>query len=101
VDVSQLLLVLISCLMFVLVVRTLVRSWGERPGSDVRLVRAPGGEQWLDVEQVAELLDSDPGEVMVLVERRAIPFFVEPGASRASPRAYWFRRDEIDAWVVG
>jgi hypothetical protein len=61
----------------------------------------PEDEGWLTVGELAVELDVRPAEVMALVERRAVPFFVISGGNRADPQAYRFRRDEIDAWTIG
>jgi hypothetical protein len=58
-------------------------------------------ESWLTVDELARHLEVQPAEVMALVERRAVPFFVISGGSRADPQAYRFRREEIDEWTIG
>jgi helix-turn-helix protein len=58
-------------------------------------------DRWLTVDELARELEVRPAEVMALVERRAVPFFVIAGESRHSPQAYRFRRDEIDDWTIG
>lgn len=98
-DVRTLILLAISCLMLILLVRTLVRP-ASRPAR-VRTVLDPEGEGWLSLEALAERLDTRPGEIVALVERDAIPFWVQPGSGRDHPRTFWFRRDEIDAWTIG
>jgi excisionase family DNA binding protein len=65
-----------------------------------RVVTDPVGEEWLTVDELAALLEIGPGEVVDLVERGAIPYFVLPG-TRSRAAAYRFRRDEIDAWQIG
>jgi hypothetical protein len=99
VDLRTLILLAISCLMLILLVRTLVRP-ASRPAR-VRTVVEPEGEGWLGLEELAAQLDTRPAEILALVERDAIPFWVRPGSGRDDPRSYWFRRDEIDAWTIG
>lgn len=98
---STLLLVLVCCLMVALVVGAFVRDLGERPRENLRLVTDHEGEEWLALDEVAELLESRPAEVLALVERGSIPFFHDPRHRRSDPAGLWFRRDEIDAWVIG
>ena len=87
--------------MFALVARTFVQSYGERPSSDARLADWPDDPRLIDIEQVARILETTPAEVMVLVERGSIPFYVVPGLHRSDPAAYRFAREEIDDWVIG
>ncbi len=98
---STLILLLICCVILAFVVSSFVRDVGERPQADVRLAIDHDGEEWLDIDDVAELLDSRPTEVLALVERGSIPHFFDPRHRRQDPDGYWFRRDEIDAWVIG
>jgi hypothetical protein len=101
-DFARLILLAISCLMLILLVGALVRSAATKPDPrQLRVVAQPEGEQWLSLDQLAELLETKPAELLALIERDSIPFFVEARASRAEPVAYWFRRDEIDDWVIG
>jgi hypothetical protein len=101
VDPAQLVLVLISCVMFVLVVSTLARAASGRSAGSARVVHDLGGEGWMDVNEVAALLETDPDEIINLVDRDAIPYFVGGRRAGSSPTTYWFRRDEIDDWVIG
>jgi hypothetical protein len=57
--------------------------------------------QWLDVQQVATVLELPPTEVVELVDRDAIPFYVVRGGTLSDPAYLRFRRDEIDAWIIG
>jgi hypothetical protein len=98
--VSLLVLLLISSIMLVLIARTLVR-WGERSGEPARVVHDPAAERWLSTEEVATLLETGTDEVLLLVERDAIPFFLVAGVHRSDPAAYRFSREEIDDWVIG
>jgi hypothetical protein len=100
-DVAWLTLVLISCIMFALLVSTFARTVS-RPNPEIRrVVESPHGEEWLSLDEVAQLLGLPPDEVLTLVANDSIPFFVLPRAQRNDPRAYWFSREEIDAWVIG
>ena len=87
--------------MFIVVVGVFVRAYGERPPERVRFAEDPADESWLGIAEVAELLETGTANVMVLVNRGAIPFFVVADVNRSDPDAYRFRRDEIDAWVIG
>ena len=100
-DIAELVLVLLSCVMFVLVVSTLARAGGRSSRKEARVVEDPSGEGWLTVDEVAALLETESDEILILVERGAIPYFVEPPSPFAEHSPYWFRRDEIDAWTVG
>ena len=92
---------LVACIMFALIARAFVQSYGERAPANPRLVEWPDDPRLLTVAQVATELDSSPAEVMELVERNAIPFFVVDGFGRFSPERYRFDRDEIADWVIG
>jgi hypothetical protein len=61
----------------------------------------PESDEWLTTDQLAEELQVRPAEIMNLVERRAVPFFLIAGASRYHTDSYRFQRDEIDAWTIG
>jgi len=67
----------------------------------MRVAADPDDERWMTVPEVASVLEIGEDEVMDLVDRRAIPFFVVPGARRPSPEAFRFRRDEIEDWTIG
>jgi hypothetical protein len=101
VDLAQLVLVFLSCIMFIAVVTTLVRAGRGSSRGEARLVDDPSGEGWLSVEEVAELLETDAEDVLGLVDRGSIPFFVDARSGRSVAAVYWFRRDEIDDWVIG
>ncbi len=100
-DLAWLVLVLLSVAMFAAVVATLARAGRGSARRGARVAWEPGGEDWLTVEEVARLLETEPHEILDLVDRGAIPFFVDPRPNLPERAAYWFRRDEIDAWVVG
>ena len=87
--------------MFALIARAFVQSYGERAPANPRLAEWPDDPRLLTVAQVATELNSSPAEVMELVERNAIPFFVVDGFGRFSPERYRFDRDEIAEWVIG
>ena len=92
---------LVACIMFALIARAFVQSYGERAPANPRLAEWPDDPRLLTVSQVAAELNASPGEVMELVERNAIPFFVVDGFGRFSPERYRFDRDEIADWVIG
>jgi Helix-turn-helix domain len=66
-----------------------------------RTVMEPFGDEWLAVGEVATLLGVAEADVVGLVERDSIPFYLLVGGSRAQPGDYRFRRDEIEAWTIG
>ena len=59
------------------------------------------GHEWLTVQQVATLLELPPSEVIELVDRDAIPFFLVRGGRLSEPEHLRFRRDEIEEWTIG
>jgi excisionase family DNA binding protein len=87
---------------FAAVVFVLVNAGGHTAPQQVRTVLLPeeGGE-WLTVEQAATVLEVPPTELLELVERDAIPFFVVRGGTIHRPEYLRFRRDELDAWTIG
>jgi excisionase family DNA binding protein len=93
--------VLVACIMFALLARAFVQSYGERAPANPRPAEWPDDPRLLTVDEVAAVLDTSPSEVMELVERNAIPFFVVAGFGRFSSERYRFDRDEIDDWVIG
>jgi Helix-turn-helix domain len=98
---ARLILILISCLMFILVVREFARSVGTRRKQNIRVVIDPHGEEWLTLEEVAAHLETTPAEILNLIERDSIPFYVDAVLDRREPGAYRFKRAEIDDWVIG
>ena len=98
---GELILAFVACLMFVLVVRELTRTFGPRRRQNVRVVVDPEGERWLTLDEVAARLETTPGEVLHLVERDAIPFYVDAVLPQTDTASYRFDRDEIDDWVIG
>lgn len=87
--------------MFVVLVVTLVRVWGQRLPDDVRVVDDPAAAGLLDIREAAELLETSTRELLEMVRRDAIPFYLEARVNRSNPSAYWFRRSELDEWVIG
>ena len=59
------------------------------------------GNEWLTVQQVATLLELPPSEIVELVDRDAIPFWLVRGGRLSEPEHLRFRRDEIDEWTIG
>ncbi len=100
-DIAQLVLVLISVVMLGLVVSTLARAGSRRAASSARIAVDVGGEGWMSVDEVAALLETGSDEIVNLVDRDAIPHFVGARRLASDPTTYWFRRDEIDDWVIG
>ena len=98
---GELILALVACLMFILVARELARTFGPRRRQNVRVVVDPEGEDWLTLDEVAVRLDSTPAQILNLIERDAIPFYVDAVTPQNSPGAYRFKRSEIDDWVIG
>ena len=99
--VGELIAILIATVMFALVVRELARTFGPRRRQNVRVVVDPLGDEWLTLAEVAARLETTPGEILNLIERDAIPFYVDAVTPRNTPSAYRFNREEIDAWVIG
>jgi hypothetical protein len=84
--------------MTVLVLSGAGRHLGRAPA---RTAPDPEGEEWMTVGGLAALLDTPEADVMTLVDRDAVPYFIVPRGNRADPADYRFRRDEIEAWIVG
>jgi excisionase family DNA binding protein len=72
-----------------------------RPQQPRTILLPEEGEEWLTVEQVATLLELPPSEVIELVERDSIPFYLVRGGRLSEPEYLRFRRGEIDAWTIG
>lgn len=98
---GELLLAFIACVMFILVARELARTYGPRRQRNVRVVVDPEGDEWLTLDQVAAHLESTTAQILNLVERDAIPFYVDAVKPQTQPDAYRFKRKEIDDWVIG
>jgi hypothetical protein len=80
----------------------LTRAGGHIGPQQVRTVLLPEDDGiWLTVEQVATVLELPPSEVIELVDRDAIPFYLVQGGVISRPEYLRFRRDEIDAWTIG
>jgi excisionase family DNA binding protein len=91
----------IAVVAFAAVVLVLTGAGRRLQRAPARTVADPAGDEWLTVDQVAELLAVRRAEVVELVERDAIPYFVISGGNPAQPSHLRFRRDEIDAWTIG
>jgi hypothetical protein len=98
---GTLILALICCVMLILIVREFTRTFGSRSRQNVRVVVDPQGDEWLTLPELAAHLETTEAEILNLIERDAIPFYVDAVLSRREPGAYRFKRDEIDDWVVG
>ncbi len=66
-----------------------------------RSVADATGEGWMTVDEVADLLEVSPAEVVTLAERDAIPYYLVSAGSPSDPRDLRFRRAEIEAWTIG
>jgi excisionase family DNA binding protein len=91
----------VAVLAFAATVLVLTGAGRRMQRSPARTVLEPFGDEWLTIGQVATLLDVPEDDVVGLVDRDAIPFYVIAGGSRTHPADYRFRRDEIDAWTIG
>jgi hypothetical protein len=86
---------------FAATVFVLARAGGHLSRSPTRRVANPVGEEWMTPSRVAEMLDVHEADVLALVERDAIPYYVVSEGDRKGPPEYRFRRPEIDAWTIG
>ena len=87
---------------FAAVVFVLVNAGGHTAPQTVRTVLLPEDDgEWLTVEQAATVLELPPTEVVELVERDAIPFFLVRGGTLSNPEYLRFKRAELDAWTIG
>ncbi len=77
-------------------------SRSRRPGG-LRTVLLPedDDERWLTVRQLAVELELSEPEVVAVVERGDVPFYIVRGGDASDPAYVRFRRDEIDAWTIG
>ena len=91
----------IAVLGFAVTVLVLTGAGRRLQRGPVRTVTDPEDERWMTVGQVAQMLDVPEADVMTLVDRDAVPHFQLPGGDRSQPQDYRFRRDEIEAWIVG
>ena len=93
----------IAVMAFAATVFVLTQAGGHTRPQQVRtiLLPEPEDEQWLTVQQVATLLELPPSEIVELVDRDAIPFYVIRGGTLTQPEYLRFKRDEIDAWTIG
>jgi hypothetical protein len=101
VDIPQLILLALALGGLAFVLFAFTGNAGRPRREQERIVQAPTEPEWLDLEQAAAYLDSDPDTVFTLVERGAIPYFVLADGNRTEPASYFFRRDELEAWTVG
>jgi excisionase family DNA binding protein len=85
---------------FALVVLALVGAADRLQRGPARVVADPGGDEWMTVDQVAQMLGVPEADVVTLVDRDAIPYFILSGGNRSRPTDYRFRRDELEAWVI-
>ena len=69
---------------FAATVFVLARAGGRLSRAPARRVAEPAGEEWMTTVQVAEMLDVAEADVLTLVERDAIPYYV---AVRRRPRS--------------
>ena len=67
------------------------------PTTDTSEPPAEGEEDLMSVEEVAELLETSTGSILMLVARDSIPY-VAPAAGAPSA-AFRFRPAEIDEWL--
>lgn len=65
------------------------------------LLPDPDDPEWLTVQQVASMLELPPSEIIELVDRDAIPFFLVRGGRLSQPEHLRFRRPEIEDWIIG
>ena len=97
----ELLIAGIAVFAFAGLVLAIVRGVNDARRPEPRTVVNPEGEEWMTVDETAELLDASVTDVMNLVTREAIPHYLLLGGRRARPDDYRFKRDEIDAWTIG
>ena len=87
---------------FAAVVFVLVNAGGHTAPQTVRIVSIPDdGEQLLTLQQAATALELPPSEIVELVERDAIPFFVVRGGTWSNPEHLRFKRAELEEWTIG
>jgi excisionase family DNA binding protein len=91
----------VAVIAFAAVIVVLTGALTDRRREPMRVAAGPADEGWMTVSEVAAELELAEEEVVDLVDRREIPFFIVPGARRPVPEAYRFRRDEIEEWTIG
>jgi hypothetical protein len=91
----------VACIAMIIVVRVFATGLGQRSAREVRYVSDPWDEGWLSADEVAERLESSTDDVLRLVAEESIPYFVRRPGEPYDETTYWFRRDEIDAWIIG
>ena len=80
-----------------LAVIPLIVARASGPGADTNEQPAEGDEDLMTVEEVAEVLDTSTGSILMLVARDSIPYV--PPAPGASSAAFRFRPADIDEWL--
>jgi excisionase family DNA binding protein len=80
-----------------LAVIPLVVARASGPATDPSEPPAEGEEDLMSVEEVADMLETSTGSILMLVARDSIPY-VAPAAGAPSA-AFRFRPDEIDEWL--
>ena len=91
----------VAVVAFAATVFVLAGAGGRTRPRQPRTILLPEGEEWLDVQQVATLLELPPSEIVELVNNDSIPFWLVTGGRLSEPEYLRFRRDEIDAWTIG
>jgi hypothetical protein len=91
----------VACIAMIIVVRVFATGLGQRGAREVRYVTDPWDNDWLAADEVAARLESSTDDVLRLVADDAIPHFVRRPGEPYEYVTYWFRRDEIDAWIIG
>ncbi len=93
----------VAVIAFAATIYVLVGVGGHTRPQQVRTVLLPDPEddRWLTVQQVATLLELPPPEIVELVERDAIPFWLIRGGRLGEPGYLRFKRDEIESWTIG
>jgi excisionase family DNA binding protein len=82
----------------VTVIVFVLRVYGKRPRPGERIVEEAIGADWLTVAEAATLLGISETEVLRLVARAEVPFFVVSGGNRTRPNAYRFKEHELREW---
>jgi hypothetical protein len=91
----------IAVVAFAATVFMLARAGARLGRGPARSVADASAEEWMTPLEVAEMLDVPEADVLTLVERDAIPYYVLSTGGRGRPSEYRFRRHEIEAWTIG
>jgi hypothetical protein len=91
----------IAVIAFAACVLVFTGAFTSQRSEPMRVATDPYDERWMTVSDLAAELELSEEEVLDLVDRRSVPFFVVPGVRRPGPEAYRFRRDEIEEWTIG